>query len=330
MLLKTWKQPEYSEWLASIDSEWNLSQLNTVCCSDADYEYPGINILPGSGSGWMTLSDYEDSWIGFYTEPIRVELISFDILGSSSYAPTTFEFQGSEDGEEWDTLGSYEWNENSSRYEVNSQKSYSFHRLYISLGNSDIQYISNFRMKAFTEVDADIHESDCNWTAPRIESDFEFGSIYCSSGKDPYKVLDTDLNTAWTTDNESEGWWKWELPYPIKIKSLIFINVKSEDPEYTNLRGRFYTKDLSSPLTDFFEVSKSGEQVTFYCNDIETDVIYFSKLGGKYSGIGNLIVNGSVTRLTHRHANLKDFHSIYSEGISIKKVYSNGNLIWER
>lgn len=175
------------------------------------------------------------------------------------------------------------------------------------------------------------------WSQPAVTSNTSHGIISASSfaeNCEAYRALDavTSLESnGWATDNSQEGWWKWELPQSLRFKRIIFVNRNSEtnDPEIVSQQCQFYAGDKTTKMGSPFIVSKSREYVTIDCGNLESNILYFYKLGGRYSGIGELIIEASVlTPSTQVVAISRDLKNIYSNGKSISQLYSAGKLIW--
>ena len=175
------------------------------------------------------------------------------------------------------------------------------------------------------------------WEQPALTSNSSYGQIVASSyltGCDPYKAVDGVTSTeslGWATNGTVEGWWKWELPVTLRFKRIVFINRNSEsdDPQVLSQQFQFYTGNKQNVLGPLSSVSKSREYVNINCDNVESNILYFYKLGGIYSGIGELIIEAEQEKQTGLLINLSDVSKVYSSGKAVARVYSYGKLIWQ-
>ena len=301
--------PEWDDWEYKMDGTWNTSKYNTISCDGAytgNGQYPNM-IWDGSGSGYHTNTASHPHWIGFFTVPIKVNSFSFWTGYAPTYVPHYFEWQGSNDGQNWVTLGSYERESSNTDWityyvpEANKDY-YQYHRLYITQGWGYYEFIGGF------QLDADVPPSQgwVNWTQPILTSDNSYGIVSASSvspygNSNPYTALDGNAaSRGWATNGVSTGWWKWQLPHQIKITAMTYVgNGTGENkPNDTICYGRFYTSDaMTTPIGDAISQPNAADWVHINITGIPeegiiTDCIYFDKTAGsgEYAGIGELII----------------------------------------
>ena len=175
------------------------------------------------------------------------------------------------------------------------------------------------------------------WQQPAIKSNNTYGIITASSFSEncePYKAVDgvTDnISMGWATDNSNEGWWKWELPIELKFKRIVFVNRNSaeNDPDILSQQCQFYIGNKETKMGSQFSVSKSREYVTVDCEDLTSNILYFYKFGGKYSGIGELIIEASEYKTVGQKIDMSLVTKAYTQNQSLIQIYSDGKLIWE-
>lgn len=137
-----------------------------------------------------------------------------------------------------------------------------------------------------------------DWTQPILTSPTSYGTTSVSSGSGrPYnyctsdKVLDGVHDSSvsgyhyWKSlANKVTGWWKWVLPYEIKISQIWFYNGKGS-PLTKN--AQFYADaNKTIPLTDAF-VAPNTEWglIVLDVNNIITNTIYLD-IRSSYSTTG--------------------------------------------
>lgn len=339
-----WEQPKRAQWSTTNTTTWATSHYYTVFCDGSHRDTQrGIDCLGNEGSGWHSTTNSLPHWVGFYTPPLKVQSFSFRVDASSSYTPTSFQWQGSDDGSNWVTLGSFTRDSSltsQTSYEIpeNNQGYYKFNRLYITAAPNSYQYVCNLQIVADAKAVTGALENWYGWQQPlSILSNTTYGTISASStlsGCDPYKAVDGVTSTeslGWATDNASEGWWKWELPTTLKFKRIVFVNrnSKSNDPEVLSQQCQFYIGNKQTKMGAGFSVSKSREYVTIDCGDLQSNILYFYKLGGKYSGIGELIIEAQEYKTTGQLVVLSDIGKVYTDNNPVVQVYNAGELIWQ-
>lgn len=339
-----WEQPKRALWSTTNTTTWDTSHYYTVSCDGSHTDTQrGIDCLGNEGSGWHSTTNSLPHWVGFYTPPLKVQSFSFRVDASSGYTPTSFQWQGSDDGSNWVTLGSFTRSSSltsQASHEIPEDKQgyYKFNRLYITAAPNSYQYVCNLQIIADEKASTGILENWYGWQQPlSILSDTTYGTISASStlsGCDPYKAVDGVTSTeslGWATDNASEGWWKWELPTTLKFKRIVFVNrnSKSNDPEVLSQQCQFYIGNKQTKMGAGFSVSKSREYVTIDCGDLQSNILYFYKLGGKYSGIGELIIEAQEYKTTGQLVVLSDIGKVYTDNNPVVQVYNAGELIWQ-
>lgn len=342
-MTQVWEQPAFSEWTSTNTTTWDTSRYNTVSCDGSHtVEQQGIHALAGSNSGWHSTTNSLPHWVGFYTKLIIVKSFSFRVDGNTGYVPTTFYWQGSNDGSTWETLGSFSRNQNMVEDETyvipeNKRSAYKFHRLYITAAPNSYQYVCNLRINAELETISERLQSYIGWSQPVVTSNTSYGIISASSSAEnceAFRAVDTVTSTesnGWATDNSQEGWWKWEFPESLKFKRIVFVNRNSEtnDPEVLFQQCQFYAGNRTSRMGSPFSVSKSREYVTVDCDNLESNILYFYKLGGKYSGIGELIIEATSCKPTAHVVTTKSIKNVYAYGKPLCQLYNAGSLIWK-
>lgn len=339
-----WEQPKRALWSTTNTTTWDTSHYYTVSCDGSHTDTQrGIDCLGNEGSGWHSTTNSLPHWVGFYTPPLKVQSFSFRVDASSGYTPTSFQWQGSDDGSNWVTLGSFTrssslTSQTSHEIPEDKQGYYKFNRLYITAAPHSYQYVCNLQIVADEKASTGVLENWYGWQQPlSILSDTTYGTISASStlsGCDPYKAVDGVTSTeslGWATDNASEGWWKWELPTTLKFKRIVFVNrnSKSNDPEVLSQQCQFYIGNKQTKMGAGFSVSKSREYVTIDCGDLQSNILYFYKLGGKYSGIGELIIEAQEYKTTGQLVVLSDIGKVYTDNNPVVQVYNAGELIWQ-
>ena len=339
-----WEQPKRAQWSTTNTTTWDTSHYYTVSCDGSHTDTQrGIDCLGNEGSGWHSTTNSLPHWVGFYTPPLKVQSFSFRVDASSGYTPTSFQWQGSDDGSNWVTLGSFTrdsslTSQTSHEIPEDKQGYYKFNRLYITAAPNSYQYVCNLQIVADAKAFTGVLENWYGWQQPlSILSDTTYGTISASStlsGCDPYKAVDGVTSTeslGWATDNASEGWWKWELPTTLKFKRIVFVNrnSKSNDPEVLSQQCQFYIGNKQTKMGAGFSVSKSREYVTIDCGDLQSNILYFYKLGGKYSGIGELIIEAQEYKTTGQLVVLSDIGKVYTDNNPVVQVYNAGELIWQ-
>ena len=154
-----WTQPPFADWIGNNDGVWDTSRLYTCTCdgSHNPTDQGGVASLAGSNNGWHTTTAYLPHWVGYYTDPIRVSKFGFQVDGTTTYIPTAFHWDGSNDGSTWTTLGSFNRNNTlttSEEYTIPeaNRGMYKYHRLYIRSGNnSKYCFICNVNITATKE-----------------------------------------------------------------------------------------------------------------------------------------------------------------------------------
>lgn len=136
-----WKQPAYSNWTYTTGYNWDTSRYNTITCNSyASGAYPN-QIFEDSNAAWQ-ITQSLPVWIGFYTEPIKINSVLLNCPWGSEYVATAFEIQGSNDGSSWTTLGSYTRDSSNLfgivRYTIpNANRNYyQYHRIYVTSGST--------------------------------------------------------------------------------------------------------------------------------------------------------------------------------------------------
>lgn len=176
------------------------------------------------------------------------------------------------------------------------------------------------------------------WQQPTsILSNTSYGTISASSyatNCEPYKAVDGVTSTeslGWATDNASEGWWKWVLPETLRFKRLVFVNRNSDtsDSEVLSQQCQFYIGDKETKMGKAFSVSESREYITIDCGNLESNTLYFYKLGGKYSGIGELIIEATTEKETVQEVYMSSISKVYTNNKPVVQVYNAGTLVWE-
>lgn len=293
-------------------------------------------------------------WIAWYN-PKPLKVTKFQLLNrntpngdSDTCAATTYKLQASNDYSNWidltsnisnSVVSSNTW-QNEVSVPSDKQEYYNYYRIYITAHYSGSSYtaIQQIKLTAEIKVATGALENWYGWQQPlSILSNTTYGTISASSTLsdcDPYKAVDGVTSTeslGWATDNASEGWWKWELPTTLKFKRIVFVNRNSEsnDPEVLSQQCQFYIGNKQTKMGAGFSVSKSREYVTIDCGDLQSNILYFYKLGGKCSGIGELIIEAQEYKTTGQLVVLSDIGKVYTDNNPVVQVYNAGELIWQ-
>ena len=160
-----WTQPPFADWIGNNDGVWDTSRLYTCTCdgSHNPIDQGGVASLAGSNNGWHTAISYLPHWVGYYTEPIKVSKFGFQVDATTTYIPTAFHWDGSNDGSTWTTLGSFIRNNTLTTYEEYTipeanRGMYKYHRLYITNGNnSRYCFVCNVNITATKEGTPDTY-----------------------------------------------------------------------------------------------------------------------------------------------------------------------------
>jgi hypothetical protein len=135
-----WKQPAYSDWTYTTGYSWDTSQYNTLTCDGYNASYVPNEALRG-GSFWQSSTSSTPQWFGFYTESIKINSVLFSCPGGAGWVITAFDIEGSNDGSNWTTLGSYTRDSSNQfgieRYTIPAANRdyYQYHRIYITSHN---------------------------------------------------------------------------------------------------------------------------------------------------------------------------------------------------
>ena len=255
--------PEWDDWEYRMNRTWDTSKYNTISCDGAytgNGQYPNM-IWEGSNSGYHTNTASHPHWIGFFTVPIKVNSFSF-WTGASTYIPRYFEWQASNNGQDWITLGSYERENGDSDFttyyipEANKDY-YKYHRLYITQGWGYYEFIGGFKL------DADVSQSPVEWLQPALTSDTSYGTISSSVttwGDSPvYQISDGVIGRdKWGANASNGASVTWVLPDSIRMQSCKVYQTNE------------------TPVLDRFPTSIN---------------IYGSNDGSSWDNIGSLTVN---------------------------------------
>lgn len=339
-----WIQP--TDWIGDGNqyTTW-ITTANSVCC-DGWYTRngQGQNPLHVFDNGWHSLTSSMPHWIGIYTvEPLEVHEFRFVVNGSSTYVPTQFSFQGSHNGQDWVTLGTYA-NSSSNTQNIGgvipeeNYGTYHYHRLYITSGGSNYVYVGGLTITALYERLMDSISDTYGWNQPVMTTNEDYGVITCSSylpGAEAWRAVDGGIGViskGWMTNDRTDGWWQWKLPTTITVKSIIYTAIYSSvhDYDHSEIYGQFFTgSDRLTPLGESFELHEPGQMIRIPVDNVQTDTIYFYKVGGKYTGIGELQINALEEKTTGCWVDITKAKMIYGEGHACVHAYKPiDTLMW--
>ena len=305
-----------------------------------------------AGSLWHGASGLPQ-WISWYNpEPLKVSEIRIKNRNTSAgdadvCAPTRYKIQACNDNKSWIDLTDYIDNsiissnlwQNPIEISEEKQDYYLYYRIYIEdhYNASGYTAIQKIEITATTKSTTEDNYFWLGWEQPAVKTDSQYGKISANNYLEncqPYKAVDGITSTeslGWATNGTAEGWWKWELPTNLRFKRLVFVNRNSDsnDPQALNQQCQFYIGNKAQKLGKGFSVSKSREYVSIDCNGEESNILYFYKLGGLYSGIGEIIIEATEEKKTGFLTYLKDVTKVYTSGKPVLKVYNSGKLIWQ-
>lgn len=106
---------------------------------------------------------------------------------------------------------------------------------------------------------------------------------------------------GWKVHTYSTAWWKWVLPYKLRIRSLWLASSADYDNN-TNFAGRFYTSDAkTTPIGDSIDVGYNKQWVIFTPANqttVITDTIYFDMTSSTNGGIGELFLDADYLKIS--------------------------------
>jgi len=149
------------------------------------------------------------------------------------------------------------------------------------------------------------------WAQPVLSSNTSFGTVTASttdSSNSAWKALDAIKSGTYsnghfwaTADGNTTGWWKWVLPYPIKISQIVFYNRATGNNHYTKNAQFFADEAMTIPLgAAFVGVASNFGVSTIVVNNVVTDTIYF-KVTSSYNettGIGELEITATYAAIS--------------------------------
>lgn len=342
-----WTQPDITS-NGTMGGDSFAVAASTTVWTDSSLAYGAFH----AGSMWHA-DNTLPQWIAWYNpyalkiESIRIQNRNSSKGTSDVCAPVTYKLQASDDYNTWIDLTDYTTNsivdsnlwQNSLVVPEANQAYYKYHRLYITARYSGSSYtaIQSIEITADAVICGQLTHW-LGWQQPTsISSNTSYGTISASSyasNCEPYKAVDGVTSTeslGWATDGTAEGWWKWVFPETLRFKRLVFVNRNSDTNDTSVLVQdcQFYTGDKATKMGKAFSVSKSREYVTIDCNDLESNTLYFYKLGGKYSGIGELIIEATTEKTTCFQVMMPRVSEVYTNSKPVVQVYNAGTLIWE-
>lgn len=295
----------------------------------------------GSSTYWHSASGFP-SWIQFYNpEPLSVEKLTITNRNVDGSMINTYGISYSDDGALFtefitgvspnQTLGGsfdvdVRGNGRHKYWRITSYSASGGNNSYTAIGDIKI-FVKGSGKKSYW----------CGWKQPKMNSNNDYGTVTASSfapNCDPYLAVDditsTDSN-GWATNSIASGWWMWKLPQKLRIHKIIFVNRNSsnEDPDIVSQQCQFYSDQGSTKMGPAFSTSKSREYVIVDCGGEQTDTIYFYKIGGLNSGIGELILDADEYVERGTLLNLEHLEGIYSYNNSVQMLYSAGKLVWK-
>lgn len=343
-MVKYWEQPKITEDGVMGGDSFAVASSSNVWADTAHAWQAFV------GATWHGSSQLP-AWLAWYNpEPLRVEIVRIQNRNATPgnvCAPTKYKVQASNNGVEWTDLTSLITNTVTAsdawqpdiNIPVSNQGYYQYYRLYITASTDSYTAIQSIKIVApIINYNSESHPRYwVGWEQPIIMSNTDYGQITASSYAPncyPYRAVQNNhmfkQAYGWATDGLSKGWWRWDFPEKLKINQLIFINRTSdtEDASIVFQEGRFSWE--GGILGDPFKVDKSREIVVIPGNGFRTSFIEFNKIGGIYSGIGELLIDAEVQTSAVGRAFADSIKAVYSEGKECVKLYSYGKLLWSK
>lgn len=344
-MVKYWEQPTLTENGIMGGSTFAVASSSDLY-SDSNHAWNAFN-----GELWISRNSLP-AWLAWYhPEPVVLESVQIQNrfqYGSSSYAPASYHLECSLDGEIWYAL-SYDsgcvysesgvWHPELVVPEF-VRGAYKYYRLYISSSYGSYAAINHIKIKA--SIPSYNSDSDAKywagWYQPEMHSSTDYGRVLCTQyldGCEPWRAVEHKTYTTqpygWATSYRSDGAWQWSFPKTLRIHRIIFFNRVSptEDPKVVFEEGQFF--GAKGEFGEKFVVQHSRQQVIIdYEGGMETNYLYFEKLGGINSGIGQLIIDAEEEKETLGRQFTSELKEVYSEGKACSKIYHYGKLIWEK
>lgn len=339
-----WEQPELTSNGVMGGDSFAVESSSTYS-SDSSLAYDATT---QNGGRWQSDNRLSmPQWLTYYVPiPLKLDSVTFNNLdaqdGSGSYIFKDFEFLVSNDNSVWTSVGVYtNTNTGSDNYtiDISTQEYYQYFRIKVNStqGNTSPVMIGYMRLNGVLAQKSGDLKFWLGWEQPTVKANSSYGTISASSYLEncqPYKAVDGVTSTeslGWATNGTAEGWWQWELPVNLRFKRLVFVNRNSDsnDPQVLSQQCQFYTGTKTQKLGEGFSVSKSREYVTIECNGEESNILYFYKLGGLYSGIGELIIEATENKKTGQSIHMSDVAQVYTSNKPVVQVYNEGKLVWE-
>jgi len=255
--------------------------------------------------------------------PIALKITN--ILWETFYSyPRAGNVQGSNDGTTYTTIANFTnaINGNFNIVLSGNTTAYNYYKINITSVNDDVVHCSGLTITATYAAIATVSDYDyaveiptttayaklaepiyykwVNWTQPVLTSATSFGVVTTVSNDGSqveWKALDGIASGSvsdahfWSSTSATSGWWKWVLPFKIKISQIKFYNATSTNNNYTK-NAQFFADDAKKiPLGDaFVGINSPWAYNTILVNNVITDTIYFYALSSynHYITIGEL------------------------------------------
>ena len=217
-----WTPPPYNTWAYTTNGTW-INTQNTM----TDSYFPGTENYPNKiwdvdGGGGCLVGG--TGWIGFYTDPIKVNSYSF-FSDDNAYCVDYHHWEGSNDGINWVVLSDYNTYSNPTDRQTftipeANRNYYPYNRLFVQ--NTDSPYQNIVRALI---LDADVAPGVSNkWSQPTLTSDTLYGTISSSVtawGDSPaYQLSDGVIGSSkWGAIAPNGASITWALPSGIKMQS---------------------------------------------------------------------------------------------------------------
>ena len=330
-MVKYWEQPTLTENGIMGGTTFAVAASSNVW-EDSAHAWNAFNGQLWHGNNSAT------QWLSWYfPEPMILESVMIQNRWSSGTdvcAPTKYTIQASLDNSTWYDLTDLIsnpcveggiWHPEIVIPEYN-RIPFKYYRIYITARYGSYTAINHIKIKAYNPLDSsDSHPKYwAGWYQPEMHSSTDYGRVLCTQslhGCEPWRAVEhktyTEQPYGWATSYRSDGAWQWSFPKTLKIHRIIFFNRISptEDPKVVFEEGQFF--GAKGEFGEKFVVQHSRQQVIIdYEGGMETNYLYFEKLGGINSGIGQLIIDAEEEKETLGRQFVSE----------LKEVYSGGNL----
>ena len=271
----------------SLSYDWGNSDMGLAFSSGAfDENYLAYNAFNNGNARWCSTSIQANTnyYLGYkFKNPVCVRRVYLKNFWDN-YHVQSFQLQGSNDGNSWTTIGTYNHSNTNSYaafYNIENRAYYLQYRLLLQGRTGGYYEIQSLQF----------YGSKIEGIIPRMTSNTSpYGEVTCSScwdsSYDGYRAFSDTPDRGWAPAiNTTSGWLKYKFNYPRSINGVCFVNQSGGNTTFT-LQGSNDDITYKDILTI---TAKSGYDRTYKtCNTVKYLYYKFTSTATNYGGNGYL------------------------------------------